>query len=305
MTPHEIIAEREAIIARCGPWTAHNIHLGHGIYTIGTVTEGRLVLRRIVQAVSDISRSPLSSLRVLDLACLEGIYGIEFALHGAKVIGIEGRSANIEKAKFAARCLKLPNIEFIQDDVRKINRNTIGEFDVVLCAGIFYHLNSPDVFAFAETIAEMTTQFAIFDTHISLGASEQRQYKGYSYNGSIFVEHADIATDEQKERSLWASLDNNQSFWLTRASLLNLLSKSGFSSVLENFNPSMIGEFDNRIMLTALKGKRAPLLCSPLLNERPDVEWPENMGTHSFKVLNTFTQLAHAAKRRARRLLPV
>ena len=41
--------------------------------------------------------------RVLDLASLEGMYALELARRGADVVAIEGREANVEKARFAAR----------------------------------------------------------------------------------------------------------------------------------------------------------------------------------------------------------
>jgi 2-polyprenyl-3-methyl-5-hydroxy-6-metoxy-1,4-benzoquinol methylase len=78
-------------------------------------------LQRIIQVVSDITNQPLDTLRVLDLGCLEGLYGIEFAQHGAEVIAIEGREANIEKARFAKDILGLYNITFVQDDVRNLS----------------------------------------------------------------------------------------------------------------------------------------------------------------------------------------
>ncbi|MBC1220039.1 bifunctional 2-polyprenyl-6-hydroxyphenol methylase/3-demethylubiquinol 3-O-methyltransferase UbiG, partial [Nostoc sp. UCD120] len=85
-------------------------------------------------------------MRILDLGCLEGLYSIGLALHGATVVGIEGREVNFQKAKFAKECLGLNNLEFIQDDVLNLSPEKYGYFDIVLCCGILYHLNVPEVF---------------------------------------------------------------------------------------------------------------------------------------------------------------
>src|SRR5689334_6913304 len=91
--------EHAHIIDRYGVWTDHNIQIGADFYTIGpSVCSEKL--RRIVQVVSDVAKKPVSELRVLDLACLEGQYAVEFARQGAQVMAIEAREANIEKARF-------------------------------------------------------------------------------------------------------------------------------------------------------------------------------------------------------------
>ena len=41
--------------------------------------------------IQDITQCNFKELRILDLACLEGQYAIEFAMQGAEVVGIEGR----------------------------------------------------------------------------------------------------------------------------------------------------------------------------------------------------------------------
>src|SRR5215472_2767563 len=148
--------QKQAVVDKFGPWTASNIHLDNDCYTIGKKIEGdEIKLRRVLQIVSDAARKPFRSLRLLDLACHEGIYAIEFARQGAGVVGIEGREAHIEKAKFVKNTLSLNNLEIYQDDVRNLSKAKYGSFDVVLCLGILYHLDVPDVFSFIESIGEV------------------------------------------------------------------------------------------------------------------------------------------------------
>ena len=79
------IRERKAAIeAQFGPWTADNIPLGHGINASPQRICPDLLLRRSIQVISDLSIKPWDQLRVLDLGSLEGIYALEFALHGAQ-----------------------------------------------------------------------------------------------------------------------------------------------------------------------------------------------------------------------------
>ncbi len=267
--------KKEEIIRKYGPWTAHNIQLGDDLYTMDKKIMGdEIKLRRIVQIVSDIAGN-LENLRILDLACMEGLYALEFARHGAEVIGIEAREANIVKARFARELLSLDNLELVQDDVRNLSKEKYGIFDVVLCLGILYHLNIPDVFYFINNMAEVCQHFTIIDTHVSIAAKKCYEYNGYKYWGRSFFEHSNRATPEQKAKEVWASLDNPRSFWFTRTSLYNVLSHNGFTSSYECHNPPELNKPYDRITLLSIKGQKKKLISSPLINELTQENWPE------------------------------
>jgi Methyltransferase domain len=268
--------EMQQVIERSGDWTDHNIHIAGDLYTIGAdVISTRL--RRIVQIVSDVSHAPLASLRILDLACLEGLYAVEFARQGAQAVAIEGREANLEKVWFVKKALGLANLDLHQDDVRNLSPEKYGEFDVVLCLGILYHLDVPDVFHFVENISRVTRRFAVFDTYVSTASQELRTHGGNPYWGREVFEHEPDAPLEERLRYRWRSLDNPKSFWITRRSLYNLLLASGFTTVYECHVPAEISKPSDRVTLVAIKGQRPALLSTPKVNALPVPDWPETL----------------------------
>jgi hypothetical protein len=225
----------------------------------------------------------------VDLGCCEGLYACEFALRGATVVGVEGREANIAKARFAKDALGLDNLELVKADVRTLSRERFGGFDVVLCWGLLYHLDTPHVFRFAEQIREACDAVAVIDTQISLtdedlrsfdpkmfwadpnalGPLESRAHNGRKYWGRSFLEHPPETAVEQRLQAAWASLDNPDSFWLTRRSLVNLLVDSGFASVLEAHAPRL-GYPPDRVTFVALGRGRQELRAGPLVEAVPD-----------------------------------
>jgi len=234
-------------------------------------------LRRVLQIVSDMARKPVAELRILDLACLEGGYAIEFARQGARVVAIEGREANIEKARFSKRVLGLDNLELIQGDVRSLSRAVHGSFDVVLCLGILYHLDAPDVFSFVEKIGEVCDGFAVFDTYVSLEQKRSYPYNGAMLWGRDIQEHTQDDSQEEKLQDLWASIENLKSVWMTTPTLLNLLSRSGFTSCYECHVPVELNKPSDRITLLAVKGQTMRVINSPLSNDILAAELPEVM----------------------------
>jgi hypothetical protein len=298
--------ERQIVVDKFGPWTASNIHLDGDLYTIGKEIHGdEIKLSRVLQIVSDITRKPMESLRLLDLACHEGIYAIEFARQGAQVVGIEGREQHIEKGKFVKRALSLNNLEIFQDNVLNLSKVKYGRFDVVLCLGILYHLDSPDIFSFIEHIGEVCDDVAIIDTRVAFGPTESYTYKGTKYWGQRVSEgHKTGDTSDERKKKYWASLDNLTSFVLSRISLYCMLSRVGFTSVYECYIPAETTKPIDRITIVAIKGTRAKVLNSPLMEKHPIEHSPEEFATFEVeKIYGKLYRLSRLIPERVRVLM--
>lgn len=267
MTLDAFWVKKKKIEAEFGPWTAHNIMLDENNYTLDKRIVGDEVkLKRIIQITSDLTGVPFEKLRILDLACLEGLYGIEAARQGASVVALDVRKGNIEKTKLVCDYLNLNNIEMALDDVRNISKEKYGEFDVVYCFGILYHLDAPDVFEFVKKLCEVTKKVLILDTQICLNSGKKYNFEGNDYYGRHHTEHRKKASKEEKERDVWLSIDNIKSFWLTRPSLLNLLKHAGFSSAYECYMPFESHKPINRVTLAVFKGDKKEIISAPLVN---------------------------------------
>jgi hypothetical protein len=217
----------------------------------GLVGTSEFMVHAFTQVVADLADKPLDQLRVLDLGCHEGGYSIELGRHGATVVGIEGRRENIQKARFAAEVLGLDGVTFFEDDVRNLSAATFGQFDVVLCLGILYHLEGQDAVRLLERCYECCEHFTVIRSAIGLSANAQTRVGAYTYGGRRYRE--DIT-----QRG--ASRDNAVSILPSRVSLLNLLADIGFSSVLEICGPMVPGleSLRDSVSLVAVRGTRVP-----------------------------------------------
>jgi len=277
MDVHTIREQRARIAASSGEWTAHNIQLAPGLFTLGDHPVGDdAKIRRIVQVVSDLGGRPFPHLRVLDLACLEGLYSVEMALQGAAVVGIEGREASLAKARLAKEALGLARLDLQQGDVRRVTLETHGLFDVVLCLGILYHIEDPALFEWVMNLGRMTGRLLVIDTHIALEPRDTVSFAGRAYHGRRVVEHPAGSSPEEVRARLWASLDNPDSFYLTEASLLRLLIHAGFTSVYHCLAPTEPDKVNDRVTLAALKGPPPLVLTSPHPGHLPRDSFPES-----------------------------
>ncbi|MGJ4999357.1 class I SAM-dependent methyltransferase [Bradyrhizobium sp. HKCCYLS3077] len=248
--PERISAVLEAIVSTFGPWTAHNIALTEQIITRpdGPTQQWRVdFFDSIIRAAG---RSPKS---LLDLACLEGLFAIEFARRGLTTVGIDARDAHLVKAEFARSTLELTNCRFIRGDVRSLPIE-IGNFDVVLAAGILYHLDFPDCVKFLRDIAVVSNDLLIIDSYfayedvhtsyVPLSDLKYFHFEGRAYRGREIVEYAD---PKSTGGNPWGSIDSTRSVWLTEEDVISALSDRGCRLIERQFqSPSSKRAYPDR-----------------------------------------------------------
>jgi SAM-dependent methyltransferase len=83
--------------------------------------------------------------RILELGSLEGAHSFIMAQDpGVKrVVGLEGREANLRKARFVQELLQIRNVEFAQTNLEHADLAEFGNFDAIFCCGLLYHLPEP------------------------------------------------------------------------------------------------------------------------------------------------------------------
>lgn len=254
---------RGQAIAEHGRWTAYNIDLGHGVFSIAegqrTVAEERV--DQIRQIVCDFASKSLGELRILDLGANEGGFAIDLARRQARVVAVEARLAHVAKIRVAKQTLGLDRLEARQGDIRELDVDELGRFDVALCLGVIYHLDVPDVFSFVTALAAMAP-LAIVETQVSLKPARSVSYAGETYWGRYY--------DEGSGTDPGASFGNARSFWFTEPSLLNLLASNGYTSVARVAMPvvSTLASYRDHVVLIAARGQPAG---------RPPQRWPERL----------------------------
>jgi SAM-dependent methyltransferase len=204
----------------------------------------------------------LVGMTVADLGSLEGGFALALARRGADVLGIEARTANLAKCRIVADAWAPPlALRFEQDDVKHFDRARYGTYDVVLAAGILYHLDRP--VAWLRQIADAVRCALILDTHYApprdgvqldgkrgpFGLGPLTQHEGYA--GRWYTEYEE-GTDGWGD--LWAAHSNWQSFWLTEGEVRRALGDAGFT--ITHFQTS--GPFPADFCRLQLCAVRAP-----------------------------------------------
>lgn len=160
MTSERSADEIRAAIGRVPRWR-HSIELAPGISTPGDPT--KRVLRRL--------RLPadLTGKSVLDVGCSDGFFSFEAERRGASPVVAfdEWSSPFVDRpAGFdTVHQLLDSKVQFHRLDLQALDPTQLGQFDVVLCLGVLYHLKHP--LLGMEQLARLTKDMLILETEVT------------------------------------------------------------------------------------------------------------------------------------------
>lgn len=161
---------------------------------------------------------------ILELGALEGAHTFMLGERpGVKrVLALEGREQNLRKARFVQDLLQARKVEFAQANLEEADLSALGEFDVIFCSGLIYHL--PEPWKLIEKLPAVAPNLFIW-THYAPEADAEIISQGM--RGRIFFESG-------LEEPL--SGMSPTSMWLTLGSLITALTRSGYETVHVLFN---------------------------------------------------------------------
>ena len=295
--------ELDSIIQKYGPYTAHNLKLGAAIHTKNDkVNFDHFKLNRIKQILADLGCLQKGK-KLLDIASLESMFAIEFAMEGLEVTSVEGRRCNLEKGKFAAKALRLENIQFYLEDVNNITAEKYGEFDVILCMGILYHIPQEKYLSFLKKVTDCCKDLLIIDSFVSLRGGDVLEQDGIRYEGTSWREFEDTASEEEKEKNVHATLTDNVSFSMSKKSLIKYLGTLAFTSVSEVHIPFQPNNPLDRITLVCRKATPVSLKVFPEFDQETNFDlFEDTRGIGKRKVVHWNENIVKRMVRRSVRI---
>lgn len=156
---------------------------------------------------------------ILELGSLEGAHTFLLAARpGVKrVLGLEGREANLGKARLVQELLHAGNVEFSKANLEHAALASFGTFDAVFCSGLLYHL--PEPWKLIEQLPAVAPHLFIWTQY---AAENEAHDVGRGLRGKI---HGEGGPDEP------LSGMSATATWLTLDSLRELLVSSGYRKV--------------------------------------------------------------------------
>ena len=195
---------------------------------------------------------------VLDIGCYEGAASLYCAVRGAtEVVGVDAwprqaminmskaKQVDIENFKGIPKGVYNVNVKYLNMDVLSERFLGLGVFDIVICAGVFYHVSN--VTSFLDRLRNVTGERLYFETAVTT-----------RYGDAPVMEFMH-EEDSRFEPSCW---------WMpTTACILELLLNAGFSQlkILKN-NILDIHKDTERVIITAVPVKKSLLKLSPTSN---------------------------------------
>jgi tRNA (mo5U34)-methyltransferase len=168
------------------PWH-HQIDFGGGVLSPGSTPIG--VLRTQANVYFD---GIIHGKTFLDIGTWDGFNSFEAHKRGASRVLATDHFAWSEQCWGDRRAFELarsriaPEVEVMDIDIPEMNHETVGRFDVVLFAGVFYHLRHP--FAVLEQVSSLAKEWLIVETHLDA--------LDYDRPSMVFYPTNELANDE-------------------------------------------------------------------------------------------------------------
>ena len=208
MNPADNLIER---FAELGPWI-YQFEIDGQTYGGGISAVGDERVERFF----DFAPNPKS---ILELGSLEGAQSFILAQHPwvEHVVALEGREANLRKARFVQGLLQIRNVEFVQANLEDADLTGFGKFDAIFCCGLLYHLPAP--WKLLEQLPEVAPVLFIWTQY---AAENEARDLGNGLRGKTHIEGG--AAEPLSGMSATAT-------WLTLDSLQILLARSGYTKI--------------------------------------------------------------------------
>ena len=200
-----------AQFAKLGPWI-YQFQIGGQTYGGGISALGDVRVERFL-------RFAPKAQTILELGSLEGAQSFILARHpGVKrVVALEGREANLRKARLVQRLLEISNVEFIQANLEQADLTSFGKFDAVFCCGLLYHL--PEPWTLLEQLPNVAPRLFIWTQY---AADDEAREVANGLRGKIHIEGgADEPLSGMSSTATWLTLD----------SLRDVLAASGYRKI--------------------------------------------------------------------------
>lgn len=188
------------------PVTLGNLQVtpGVGSHVSAEYLTNRIRNRSTLMVDEVAQRVDLRGKSVLELACNCGFWSARYAERGAtRVVGIEGRAKYVDQAQLywsTNRFLPEGAYTFLNGDIADPQAWTrlreLGPFDVVICAGILYHV--PNYAEIVGWAAELAREALIVDTRVTDGAEQLVEEPGELHFNAIEATRRKVTPNRQR-----------------------------------------------------------------------------------------------------------
>jgi SAM-dependent methyltransferase len=201
----------KAEFAKLGPWIFQfridGIDYGGGVSAIGD------------KRLEDFHKFAPAAQTILELGALEGAHSFLLAQHPStkRVLALEGREANIRRARFVQERLGITKVEFLQTNLEQSDLAPLGRFDAVFCSGLLYHLPRP--WELIQQLASVAPKLFLWTMYSDEAAADS------VVDGFRGRTQTEGGADEP------LSGLSSHSLWLTLGSLIEALTRAGYGRI--------------------------------------------------------------------------